>query len=152
MLLFSIVFNVVMYIALFFVMHSVKRRTKEIQKQGGLRTALEGKKFELKKWYWPWTDRGLFKIERTGCRYDSYLFKEGQEGIHVESRWIFQQVLFKFCGYCYFYYGFGGSLFYFRLFKKGIQVKNWKKNPLTFSQRNGLKGMKIGRYYLTFLS
>lgn len=43
--------------------------------------------------------------------------------------------------------------FWFRFLNIGFEIRNWHKNPLLFSERNGyVKGFKIGKYYIKKLN
>jgi hypothetical protein len=51
----------------------------------------------------------------------------------------------------YFFYHLEDGAFWFRLFGRGIAIKNSHKHKLLFSQRMGLAGFNIGRYYISYL-
>ena len=58
----------------------------------------------------------------------------------------------KIFGVSLFYYHVGEHTFWFRIFGRGLHVKNLNYNPLCFSERSGCKSyVRIGDYVIKYL-
>jgi len=70
----------------------------------------------------------------------------------IYSQYIIKSVIDKNIFGIRFYMVIDNASFWFRFNNKyGFYVKNYHKAPLLFSQRNGLRGCKIGKYHFEIL-
>jgi hypothetical protein len=96
----------------------------------------------------------LFSVKVYEQRVHNFqLWKADGENRYLGPR-CHTQVIVRFLKYCIILIGTGDGYHYFRLFGKGLHLKDRERKGLLFSERNRLGnfGFYIGRYYLSFLN